>query len=246
MLTLFYERVSTDKQSESGLGIEAQRRRNFQVATLQEYILQYDVVPGEWICTDDGVSRAIPFMERPQGKRLVAMIERERRRSEDSPIAVVTYSLERMFGDVDDGRAVLRWFDAQDVKVILSNEGGNAIDASSAMGRFLITIRLAQGEFERGVTAERTRAALGALRDRGGKIGEAPYGWRAVGDGAATHVQDADEQETVAKILRLDAAGVSMRGIADQLNRWNILTRDGKQWRHNQVSRILQRKDDTE
>lgn len=235
MLTLIYARVSTDKQSESGLGLDVQHKRNAALVRMLERPtwIEYD---------DEGVSASIQFANRPSGSRLMRQVTEFATimRPPETDIAVIAYDLSRLFRDVDDGRAMLKWFDERGVRVFLSNEGGNAIDASSAMGRFLITIRLAQGEFERGLTGERTKAALGALKARGGRVGEPPYGWRKT-DVKATFGRNEREQQVIVSILEWSNDGYSSRDIAEKLNASRIETRDGKQWSHTQVLRILGR-----
>lgn len=235
MLTLLYSRVSTDKQSESGLGLDVQAKRN-------EGLLKMLGYPDGQLFSDEGVSASVPFAYRPAGQDLMNRVIQsyDGQRPGEKDVVLIAYDLSRLFRDVDDGRAMLKWFDERGVRVFLSNEGGNAIDASSAMGRFLITIRLAQGEFERGLTGERTKAALGALKARGGRVGEPPYGWRKT-NVKATFEQDPAEQFIIARVLELADDGESSREIARMLNETNAKTRDGKQWSHTQVLRILGR-----
>lgn len=236
MLTLLYARCSTDKQSESGLGLDVQAKRNASLMRMLERFTWAEFI-------DDGVSASIQFAQRPAGARLMGQVAEfaTNMRPPETDIVVIAYDLSRLFRDVDDGRAMLKWFDDRSVRVFLSNEGGNAIDASSAMGRFLITIRLAQGEFERGLTGERTKAALGALKARGGKVGEPPYGWRKT-DVKATFEHDPAEQAVIQKIIEKSADGMSSREIADWLNiHFRVTTRDNKLWSHTQVLRILGR-----
>jgi DNA invertase Pin-like site-specific DNA recombinase len=236
MLTLLYSRVSTDKQSESGLGLDVQAKRNTALAHMLDRFA--------WIeFTDEGVSASIPFAQRPAGVRLMQQVTElvVVMRPRETDAILIAYDLSRLFRDVDDGRAMLKWFDDRGVRVFLSNEGGNAIDASSAMGRFLITIRLAQGEFERGLTGERTKAALGALKARGGRVGEPPYGWRKTVI-KAKFEHDPTEQFVIDKILEAADDGESAREIARILNdNFKIATRDGKLWSHTQILRILGR-----
>lgn len=234
MLTLLYSRVSTDKQSESGLGLDVQERRNGALLRMLERLNVFRY-------TEDGISASVPFERRPEAAALMEKIQAVWQSETEDDIVVIAYSLDRLFRDVDDGRAMLKWFDNRGVRVFLSNEGGNAIDASSAMGRFLITIRLAQGEFERGLTGERTKAALGALKARGGRVGEPPYGWRKT-DVKAMFEHEPAEQLVIAKILEAADDGESSREIARILNEnLKVATREGKQWSHTQVLRILGR-----
>jgi hypothetical protein len=47
------------------------------------------------------------------------------------------------------------------------------------------------------------------------------------------------EQAILERIQRLRKTGKSLRGIADQLNRLKIRTRQGSPWRHEYVARLL-------
>lgn len=229
MLTLHYERVSTEGQARSGLGKEAQMAAN---GRLHE-VLRREYAPQNF--TDDGVSRSISFRERPAARGLMARVEVALLNSERD-IIVIAYSLERMFGDVDDGRATLRWFSERGVRVYLSNEGGNALDLSSAMGLFLVTIRLAQGELERGLGCERTQAAMEARRERGIKLGD-PFGWRTI---EGVQCPEVVEQGIIAEMVALND-GRSLRDIARVINSRGHRTRDGYEFSHVQVKRIIER-----
>jgi len=235
--TIEYLRVSTDRQAESGLGIEAQQARNRKMLAMLG-------LPPTTHGFADEVSASVRLADRRNGEAMLTHI-RDASGVMNVEIVLIAYSLDRLFRDVDDGRATLKWLDERGVKVLLSNEGGNAIDASSAMGRFLITIRLAQGELERGLTGERTKAALGALKARGGQLGEPPYGWRKTDERARFEI-DQSEQDVIVKVLDLADQGSSQRAIAEQLNRSNIRTRDNRQWSHTQIRRILQRAEEAE
>lgn len=241
MLTLFYGRTSTDRQD---LGLAVQWHRNFALAKmLGRKDVDFEGIALGNRFDDEGVSGGIPFAQRNGAAQLILVIETFRKSPPanfDGSIAVITYDLYRLSRDVDDGRATIKWFDDHGVKLYLSNEGGNAIDVSSAMGRFLVTIRLASGELERGLTGERTKAALGALQARGGKVGEPPFGWRKT-EVRATFEENPDEQNVIRRILLLDDEGLSAREIAQRLNSNGVHTRDGKYFTHVQVGRVLQR-----
>jgi hypothetical protein len=97
VITFYYERVSSDRQSESGLGVRAQRERNEAVALAYGRDIHQPY-------TDAGVSGSVHLFARREGKRMIDDIEFFLRTSSDRDIAVVTYSLDRLSRDVDDGR----------------------------------------------------------------------------------------------------------------------------------------------
>jgi hypothetical protein len=69
-------------------------------------------------------------------------------------------------------------------------------------------------------------------------VGNAPYGFRQAAD--KHHVEpEPREQAILERIQRLRKGGKSLRGIADQLDRLDIRTRQGSAWRHEYVARLL-------
>lgn len=229
MLAYEYRRVSTNEQARSGLGLEAQAARN----TLCADAFDVEIIAS---FTDDGVSGGIALSKRPAGGELI-----NRLYANAKVEAIIVYDLFRMFRDVDDGRVMAAEWERRGVKLILSNEGGNAIDTSTALGKFLFTIRLATSEYERGLIGERTVAAMEAKEARGVKLGD-PFGWRTIG---GVQSEDAGEQAVIAEMLELND-GRSLRDIARALNALGRKTRDGAEWTHRQCSRVLARAEESE
>jgi DNA invertase Pin-like site-specific DNA recombinase len=96
-------------------------------------------------------------------------------------------------------------------------------------------------ELERAMIRERTRSAMSVKRKRGERIsGHAPFGWDFGPDGRL--VENAREQKIIARMLQLQAEGMSYRGIAVRLDNEGILPKRGKRWIHTTVKSILARK----
>lgn len=89
-------------------------------------------------------------------------------------------------------------------------------------------------------TAALTRAALAAKQARGERVGGIPIGCRVSADGVTLEAHP-DEAATVSAVLRLRAAGMTLRSIADELTNAGRTTRKGGPISHTQVRRILQR-----
>jgi DNA invertase Pin-like site-specific DNA recombinase len=125
---------------------------------------------------------------------------------------------------------------------------------AGAAGRFMLQQMSAVAELERGFVAERTRAALQALRARGVRLGNPHNGRNRDGDtlmtaviaeaGHASQSRIADERaaDIEPEIAEARAAGVtSARGIASWLNDRGVKTARGGQWQATQVQRVLAR-----
>jgi DNA invertase Pin-like site-specific DNA recombinase len=95
-------------------------------------------------------------------------------------------------------------------------------------------------ELERAMIRERTRSAMSVKRKRGERIsGHAPYGWDF---GPGKHlVENAREQRIIARMKRMQAEGMSFRGIAVRLDAEGIRPKRGRRWIHTTVKSILMR-----
>jgi DNA invertase Pin-like site-specific DNA recombinase len=111
----------------------------------------------------------------------------------------------------------------------------------------------AVAELEAGLIGEeRTRAALAAYKARGGLLGSARPGAHRLTGGA--NPKAARRAGEVAKmradkayadlapiVAELRAKGLSLRAIADRLNRDGHTTRRGEPWDATQIARVLAR-----
>lgn len=216
-----YVRVSTGKQAESGLGLEAQERavRDAARKSGMEVIAVYTDAgaSGSWEVKDrPGLADAINALRRGD----VLLVAKRDRLARDS---FMTAILER-----EIGRKGARLVSA-------AGEGTADDDPTSIFTRRILD---AVAELERSLGAARTRAALRAKRARGERAGNDPYGHRVNGDGKTLH-QHPDEQRTLALIQECREAGYSLRAIAAELNRAGIQTRAGTPWQHQYVASIV-------
>ena len=110
-------------------------------------------------------------------------------------------------------------------------------------------IYAAMAQKERELISERTRAALGAAKARGARLG-GDRGYRPSAgpdSGAATFVRRATAERAAHRLLlevdRLRGEGVTSRqGLARALTERGVLTpRDGKIWTDTTVGRLLAR-----
>jgi DNA invertase Pin-like site-specific DNA recombinase len=120
--------------------------------------------------------------------------------------------------------------------------GGNAIDTTSAAGRFMLVVLAGAAEMERNLTRERTRSAMAVKRSNGQRIGTVPYGYDLADDGTTLVPNDA-EQTVIAEIRGWRGVGWTLERIADALTRRAVPTKTGKSgsWTHQAVARIVRR-----
>ena len=120
--------------------------------------------------------------------------------------------------------------------------GGNAIDTTSAAGRFMLVVLAGAAEMERNLTRERTRAAMAVRKSNGHRVGSVPYGFDLADDGT-TLVLNESEQAVIAEIRDSRSRGRKLQQIADALTERGTPTKTGRAggWSHQSVARILAR-----
>lgn len=221
-----YLRVSSEEQAESGLGLEAQLMKCSAMAQVKEW-------PEPTIYRDDGISGAKDASARPG---LASLLRDARGGRLD---AVIIKSLDRLGRRT---RLVLELVDdlaAHNVSLVSCQE---ALDTTTPQGQFVLTIFAAIGQLERDQIAERTRAALSALKVRDGQAGgKLPYGYQRTGKSGTESVTIlAPEAATVRRIFEERANGTPLRRIARMLTEAGLSApRGGPVWRHTAVDSIL-------
>lgn len=225
-----YIRVSTKEQAAEGISLEAQEQKVRAYCLLKGMELEHLIV-------DAGVSAAKPLAKRPGGKQLLALAAGGK--------PVVAFKLDRLFRDCVDCLDVVRSWDKAGTALHLIDLGGQAIDTSSAMGRFFLTVMAGAAELERNLIGERTSSALQHLRTQGVSMGRAPYGFRYADetddDGRRRLVEAPGELRVLDRMQQLRSAGLSFAAVAAALIDDSVPTKRGGKWSAETVRRILAR-----
>lgn len=220
MKAIGYIRVSTGKQAEHGVSLEAQAQKIRAVAVVHDADLLDVIVDG---------GESAKSLQRPGMERLLAMVDARQVQ------AVIVAKLDRLTRSVKDLCELLERFEKRGVALISVAE---SLDTSSAAGRLVINIMTAVSQWEREAIGERTRDAMRHKRSNGERVGNIAYGSRLAADGE--HVEpDPGEQAVLAEIRQQRQGGHSLRGIAAALNRQELRTRRGTPWRLESVARIV-------
>lgn len=224
-----YYRVSTDKQGKSGLGLEAQQ------ATAERYVAS---VGGRLVDSYTEVESG-KRADRPQ---LAAAL----RACRIHRATLVIAKLDRLSRNVAFISALMD-----------SGAEFFACDVPAA-NKMVIHIMAALAEHERDIISQRTKAALGALKERGKRLGFANTAVRgaeaaivAGNKGRATAVKrsaEARRERFAAQVadlrdliehLRTDKGITTQKALADELNSRDIPTPRGKRWHQGSVRRLL-------
>jgi len=221
--TVAYVRVSTDKQAEHGVSLDAQR------AKVEAYAGLYDL---ELVAVEvDAGASAKSLSGRPALDRALAMLEA------GEADALLVVKLDRLTRSVRDLGELVDRFQAGGWALL---SVGEQVDTRTAGGRLVLNVLASVSQWEREAIGERTSAALAHKRANGEKTGgAAPFGYRLAADGVHLEHEPA-EREALELILALRADGVSLRAIAAQLNDAAVPAR-GKRWHPTTVARLVKR-----
>jgi len=194
-----YARVSTERQADEGVSLEEQIRRIEGRALEQGWQIAE-------VFTERGISGSVPLGDRPEGARLVAVLQ--------PGDVVIAAKLDRMFRSAWDALSVIRDFQRRQISLWLLDLGGDV--SGDGIAKLVLTILAAIAEFERERIGERIRDAKRHQRRTGQYLGgDRPFGWRIGEDGVL--IEDENEQQALAEMRALRSAGRSYRSIAGQV-----------------------------
>ena len=222
-----YFRVSTKQQGESGLGLEGQQ------AAVEAHAQQAGAtIIGRYVEVESG-----KLADRPELARALAHARR-------SKATLVVAKLDRLARNVAFLSALM---ESKVPFVACDNPHANKLTIH-------ILAAVAEDEAER--ISQRTKAGLAALKARGALLGSArPGHWDGLEDvrlaglakarTRAATVNRAKAAEVYGDLMptvtQLRNAGLSLQGIAEELNAQGHTTRRGRPWNPMQVARVLGR-----
>jgi DNA invertase Pin-like site-specific DNA recombinase len=172
-----YVRVSTEKQADFGISLEAQTAKVQAMAVVQGCELQEVII-------DAGESAK--SLKRPGMERLLALVDS---RAIDT---VIIAKLDRLTRSVADLAELLKRFDKRGVSLV---SVADSLDTRSAAGRLVLNIMVSVSQWEREAIGERTRDAMSHKRANGERVGTIPYGFRLSQDGI--HLEENPEEQAV-------------------------------------------------
>lgn len=216
MKAIGYVRVSTTRQAQDGVSLEAQR------AKIEAWCQSSDAeLMG--VHADEGLSGSKSH-NRPGLQAALAQATKEK-------AALVVYSLSRLARSTQDAIRINEALDKAGADLVSLTE---RIDTTTAAGKMIFRLLAVLAEFERDLVSERTTAALGHLRAQGRKLGgHVPYGYKLTPDGRSL-VEDGQEQAGLALMRQLRSQGATLREIATALDAAGYGPKRGKRW-HVQV-----------
>ena len=222
-----YLRVSTDKQAEEGLGLDVQR------AGIRTWAKANGHRIAGW-AADEGVSGSNGVETR------VGLSDALRALETGAARGLVVYRLDRLSRTLTVQEATLLTVWQMGCTVFAVDLGEiPADDPDDPMRTALRQMVGVFGQLERGLINARLRAGRKLKAERGGfAYGSPPYGWKSE---AGELVPVDSEQQVIAEVRHLAAAGFSQHRIADELNAAGHRTKRGAIWTQVAVRRVLNR-----
>lgn len=216
-----YIRVSTDKQADQGVSLEAQQ------AKIQVYASLYDL---ELVDTLIDAGCSAKSLDRPGlGKALVML-------KSGQADALIIVKLDRLTRSVADLGELVDSYFANGKAALLSVS--EQIDTRSAAGRLVLNVLASVAQWEREAIGERTSAALQHLQAQGEYIGgRVPYGYRLTEAGELAPHEP--EQAVIRAARELRTAGLTLRAIAVALDKRGFTARNGKPFAATQIQRMV-------
>src|SRR5712692_4034698 len=175
MKTIGYVRVSTDKQAERGVSLEAQAEKIRAMAVVHNAELIDIIVDG---------GESAKSLNRPGMARLLTLVDA------GEVQAVIIAKLDRLTRSVKDLCTLLERFERRGVALVSVAE---SLDTGSAAGRLVLNIMTAVSQWEREAIGERTRDAMNHKKSQGQRVGTLPFGSRVAPDGEHLEPEPAEQ-----------------------------------------------------
>lgn len=207
-----YYRVSTKKQGDSGLGLEAQKR-DINLF-LDNYAEQPFEVVGEFTDTDSGSKS-----NRVEYQKAVALAQKLK-------ATLLVAKLDRVSRDVEEIAGLIK-------RVTLR------VAQMPHADNFQLHIYAALAEQEREFISQRTKAALKEAKARGVKLGGNRGNIDKANEAASNKAKaDAEQYRKHIEMIR-DTGITSFKGIAAKLNELGVKTVRGGEFQAVQVKRLI-------
>lgn len=218
MKYVIYLRVSTDKQVDSGLGLEAQRDMCLRVVPKGSQVLEF---------ADEGFSGALEIEKRPALIQALDCLEKGD--------FLIVAKRDRIGRDPIVNAMIERAVERKKSKIMTaSGDVRDDNDPSSILMRRMVD---AFAEYERLIIGARTKVALQVKKKKGERVGRIPYGYKLADNGVLLQ-ENTDEQYNLKLMRQLKQDGMSFREIANEMNFYNRMNREGS-WNHVSIYRVM-------
>ena len=225
---LAYIRVSSQRQADEGVSLDAQKRRILDYANFKNIPLdESDII------IEKGVSGGIPLWDRPRGRTL------KRKLASGQYQHLISMKIDRLFRVTSDMLNTVDDLNDAGIDLHIVDMGGQAIDTTTAIGRLFLTIVGAMAEMERGLISERTQEGMDQLKAMNKKFTQSIYGWDVDVIGAL--IPNWYEQNIIDYMdWQMNANGMSATAVARALNTQGVKGKRGGKWQSAGIIRTIE------
>lgn len=214
-----YVRVSTDKQAEEGISIDAQIAKIQAWASFNDYELIH-------IYSDEGIS-GYSLNKRNGMNQALKHVSKD--------MAFICYSLSRISRNVIDTIHISQTIEKKGADLVSLSE---KIDTTGASGKMIFNMLAVLNQFERDQTAERTKLAMQFKKTNNQAYSPTPYGYNRFGNELVINITEA---LNIIRIKDMYQDGKGFTEIARTLNGEGIPTKQNKFWQASTVRLLLKR-----
>jgi len=208
MKVIGYIRVSTAKQGESGLSLEAQEKK------IRQYCDLYDLDLVE-IVVDSGESAKT--LNREGIQKVINLLK------SNTVEGLVVSKLDRLTRSIRDLNVLIEDVFAKSSLFSVADQ----VDTRSPSGRLVLNILMSVSQWEREEIGQRTKVAMKVLKDNGKYTGgKTPLGWKI--DDEGNEVPCEQEQKLIQLVRDYRRQGFTYQVIANDLTESEFTTRTGK------------------
>lgn len=218
MKYVVYYRVSTDKQGQSGLGLEAQQQQVQKFLESKpdaEVLCEYKEVDSGKKVAREQLGNAVAHAKKAKAVLLVAKLDRVARNV-------------KLFLELLD-------------QVQIEFTDLPALSNGSSDSRLVLTQLAAFAEWEAAKISERTKAALAAKKARGEPMGVKGKENIKATNGKRKEQADEFARENADMLFGLKNKPMSQREMVAYLNQLGVKSPRGKEWRLNSLQNVLRR-----
>jgi len=177
-----YVRVSTEKQAEDGVSLDAQINKIKAWASLNDYELLH-------VYKDEGISGS-SLNKRDGMVEALSKIKKG--------MAFVCYSLSRISRDTVDTINISRDIEKKGADLVSLSE---KIDTTGASGKMIFNMLAVLNQFERDQVSERTQVAMQFKKSKNQAYSPTPYGYIRQGNELVVHKQEASNILKIKKMF---------------------------------------------
>ena len=216
MKSVIDTRVSTGKQQENGVSLEAQKQAIVKYCETNQYKI---VGSFSEVMTASTAAR-------PQFLEALALAKAEK-------AALVVYSTSRFSRDTIDQLVIEKELRESGSKLISVTD---TIETDTPQGEMMFTMIAAFNRMERRLIGERTKAALQYKKSIGERVGSIPHGYKAKGKKL---IKDKKEQQMLVLVKQLRTQGYTLRAISTELESRGVFNRNGRKYNSKSIGNML-------